>query len=82
MIIVAAIALVVLVILAVIFVGRMNIFQSETGDQYCTTTLLGECANNVQDDDGNWICDELTQQKVGSCNKREGKTVACCKEIS
>ncbi len=75
-IIIAAIALLVLVILSVIFMGRIGIFTRESaGTEYCVNTVKGSCGS--LDFDGSAIpCGEGTT-KVGTCNNGEH----CCRTV-
>jgi hypothetical protein len=88
-IIIAAIALLVLVILSVIFMGRMGIFGEETaGTRYCEDTLEGTCGGvgTTTDADGNTIdvanaCSTLGAgyTKVNVCDSGQGN---CCKKVA
>jgi len=76
-IIVAAIALLVLVILSVIFMGRIGIFSKESaGTRYCLTTLNGNCNAGLGFDNNPNNCLE-GETKIGLCD--DGSY--CCKKI-
>ena len=85
-IIIAAIALLVLVILSVIFMGRMGIFGQETaGTRYCVDTLGGTCGEAEEDinNPGKFTpkaCSTVGAgyTKINVCNTGEGH---CCKKV-
>jgi len=75
-IIIAAIALLVLVILSVIFMGRMGIFTTESsGTEYCKNTVKGTCGA-LDVDNSPLPCPE-GKTKFGTCD--DG--AYCCKPI-
>lgn len=76
-IIIAAIALVVLVILSVIFMGRIGVFSKETsGTTYCEQTLGGKCAGTDAFGEPVKECETGTK-KVSACDDKS----YCCKSI-
>lgn len=78
-IIVAAIALLVLVILSVIFMGRMGIFTKQSaGTEYCKVTLNGECAG-LGFDNKPIKCEDFIPgtTRIGTCDAGD----YCCKKI-
>jgi len=76
-IIVAAIALLVLVILSVIFMGRIGIFSKQSvGTEYCINTVKGSCGD-LNLDNRPVACGEGTT-KVGTCDNG----AYCCKLVS
>ena len=83
-IVIAAIALLVLVVLSVIFMGRMGIFGEESGGTtYCLDTLGGQCSK-VSDDEAKTpiSCADAFGTgftKVNVCNTGEGN---CCKRLA
>ena len=75
-IIVAAIGLLVLVILSVIFMGRMGIFtKTSAGTDYCVNTVKGSCGS-LDFDNSPMPCGEGTT-KIGTCD--DG--AYCCKPV-
>jgi hypothetical protein len=73
-IIIAALALLVLVVLAVIFVNRTDIFVKNTeGVKFCTETLGGECKTPVDNSCG------PNMMKIGVCSEGENGQF-CCKQ--